>query len=141
VVILADGNAQEDISAARALARQLSDEGLTVFVDAEREISLGRARRLETEIRAADAIIPILSPNPARDEMMSYALELAGQKRRPTGRRPVIFPLSEIQREMLPRQAAMALHGVEFVTTGTGSNPDQRAARVVAAIKEMLANC
>jgi serine/threonine protein kinase len=138
IVIIAVEDIQENANLARAVARQLTDEGLNVFMDAEAEISLERARRLEREIRAADAIIPFLSPASARNEMMAYALELASQARARTGRKPRLLPVSGQSSEGLPRQAAAALEGADIAVIDAGSSPDQRAELVVARLKSAL---
>ena len=117
LVILFRGEVVADANLAKDLAGRLAADGYAVSVDDQRELNVPWARRIEQEIRAAHAVIPLLSADSMRSETMAYSLEVASQASRRPGGLPRLLPVHVGPCDAVPRQFAVALEGIQPVLT------------------------
>jgi protein kinase-like protein/TIR domain-containing protein len=111
IVILALTEVPAEAELAARLKQALEDEGCSVYVDERAELGVEWARRIEQQIRTAEAVIPLLSPASLQSELMAYALEVAYQAARRPARLPRLVPLLAQSCGPLPPRATLALDG------------------------------
>src|SRR5207249_3895149 len=109
VVILCAGASSADKTLLDRLSVRLADAGMVIEGEAQPVLSLEWARRVEQQIRAADAVVPLLSAGSIHSEIMAYALEVAQQAARRSNHLPRLVPLSIGLTSPFPRQIGLAL--------------------------------
>jgi hypothetical protein len=138
-VILCSAEAPADAALAKRFKEKLAGEGFMVFLDDHPTLGLDWARRIEQQIRGAQAVLPILSPASAHSECMAYALEVASQAARRPTRLPTLVPVLLQLRDPLPPQMALALEGASSVSADSAADADQAAQRAVDVLVKALA--
>jgi hypothetical protein len=93
IVLLYKRNLQPDEAILHTLEEQFSLQGYEVFVDRHLKIGVEWAQAIEDTIRAADAVVAIVSPKALQSEMLEYELETAHDQHQQTGQ-PIILPVS-----------------------------------------------
>jgi len=76
-----------------ALEAALGERGFEVFIDRHLRVGLNWAREIERTLRAADAVIPLLSPEAVQSEMLTYELELSDEAAQQQQGRPRLLPV------------------------------------------------
>jgi predicted Ser/Thr protein kinase len=92
IVLLYKRKAQPDEQLLQFLETQLTGVGHEVFIDRHLKIGVEWAQAIEERIRAADAVIALLSDASAGSEMLEYELETANDEFRKRGK-PQILPV------------------------------------------------
>jgi len=92
VVLLYRRNTHPDIDVLDVIEKELTARGLSVFYDRSVRPGVEAHRRQEEQLRAARAVIPIVSPHALRSEMLQYALEVALDTRQKRGL-PALLPV------------------------------------------------
>ncbi|HLK59061.1 MAG TPA: AAA-like domain-containing protein [Chthonomonadaceae bacterium] len=92
VVLLYKRNVQPDENVLKILEEQLRASGHEVFVDHHVKIGVVWAEAIEERIRAADAVIAIVSPKAMQSEMLEFEIETAHDQQSKTGK-PAILPV------------------------------------------------
>ncbi len=92
-VLLYRRNVEPDESLLKSLEAELRSNGLDVFVDQHLKIGVEWAKAIEERIRAADAVVAIVSPRSLQSEMLEYELETAYDQRQKSGK-PLILPVT-----------------------------------------------
>ena len=115
VVLLYKRNAQPDSRVLEILERELSQMGCNIFVDRHLTVGVEWARVIESHIRAADAVVVILSNASLTSEMLQYEVETAADERRKRGR-PYILPVKLENAEQLTGSIGALLSELQFVT-------------------------
>jgi serine/threonine protein kinase len=82
VVILFTPDEQRDTRLACLLEERLRAERFSVFLDDRAGYGVRWARRMELEIRAADAVVLLLSDRSVQDEILTYLADLRMQAQR-----------------------------------------------------------
>uniref|UniRef100_UPI003750B698 TIR domain-containing protein n=1 Tax=Armatimonas sp. TaxID=1872638 RepID=UPI003750B698 len=92
VVLLYKRNLPEDEKVLTLLEKHLVENGHEVFVDQHLKIGVEWARAVEDKIRAADAVIAIVSPKAMQSEMLEYEVETAHDQYLKSGK-PTLLPV------------------------------------------------
>ena len=77
VVLLYKRDTQPDERLVRLIQSELASRGCSVFIDRHLNMGVEWAREIETRIRSADAIIPLLSADAIQSEMLAFEIETA----------------------------------------------------------------
>jgi hypothetical protein len=93
VVILYKRNADPDEGLMALLEGELTRNGHSVFIDRRLEMGVEWAREIEEQIRCADAVVPLISPESARSEMMGFEVEHAHEAAQARQGRPRLLPV------------------------------------------------
>src|SRR5258707_4029251 len=72
IVILYKRDTQPDEELVKFIESQLIDNGCSVFIDRHILLRADLAREIESKIRLADAIMPLLSTDSIRSEMLVF---------------------------------------------------------------------
>jgi len=75
------------------LESELRARGCEVFIDRHLRVGLDWAREIERILRAADAVIPLLSPEAVTSEMLIYELEISHEAAQQQHGRPCLLPV------------------------------------------------
>lgn len=92
IVILYKRKAQPDDQVLHMLEESLAGRGHEIFVDRHLKIGVEWAKAIEEKIRAADAVVAILSDAAIGSEMLEYELETAVDENRKRGK-PYLLPV------------------------------------------------
>ena len=133
VVILLPAEGAAHANLARGLAERLTAEGFAVFLDTAPEPNVAWARRIESEIRCARAVVPLLSRSSVHNELMAYALELAFQAARRPTLLPLLVPVAVESLEPLPLPISLALKGAALISAEAGA--EQTMGKVMAVLR------
>jgi hypothetical protein len=136
VVILAPSDAPNDVALAQFLGDALAAAGLEVFVDDQLELSVEWARQLERQIRAADAVVALLSATSVRKESLAYAVERAqaALRERP---RPALLPVHIHSTEPLPRQLSVAFSSAAHLSWQGPEDNEKLRQMVIQAVPRL----
>jgi hypothetical protein len=105
--------AEPDAHLLRLLETTLQERGCRVFVDRHLEIGLEWARELDRQIRAADAVIPLLSAASIQSEMFTHEVQTAHEAFQEQGR-PRLLPVRVAYAGPLPEALAGPLDPLEY---------------------------
>jgi len=135
LVILYKRNSQPDDQVLAALESALEQEGNDVFVDRHLKIGVEWAKAIEEKIRAADAVIAIVSDAAMGSEMLEYELETAFDEHRKRGK-PYLLPIRVGADKTVVGPVGMLINGLNF-SVWQSSNDNQRViSEIRAAISE-----
>ena len=114
VAILYKRNAEPDESLMRWLEENLARNGQTVFIDRHLEMGVDWAREIEKQIRESDAIIPLLSAESVRSEMMGFEIEHAHETAQLQFGRPRLLPVRVNYTGPLPEPLGGILQPIQY---------------------------
>jgi hypothetical protein len=114
VAILYKRNTEPDESLMRWLEENLTQNGQTVFIDRHLEMGVDWAREIEKQIRESDAIIPLLSAESVRSEMMGFEIEHAHETAQVQHGRPYLLPVRVNYTGPLPEPLGGILHPIQY---------------------------
>jgi len=114
VAILYKRNTEPDESLMRWLEENLNRNGQTVFIDRQIEMGVDWAREIEKQIRESDAIIPLLSAESIRSEMMGFEIEHAHETAQIQYGRPRILPVRVDYTGPLPEPLGGILEPIQY---------------------------
>jgi serine/threonine protein kinase len=106
MVILYKRNSQPDEQLLQVLETEFASRGHQVFVDRHLGIGVEWAKEIERQIKAADAVIPLLSAASASSEMFGYEVEIAHDAARRQSGKPRLLPVRVGYEEPLPESLA-----------------------------------
>ena len=137
VAILYKREAQPDERILQLLDEALRNEGFSVFIDRHLEIGVEWAREIEREIREADAVIPLLSPNSIHSEMMAFEVEHAHETASGAGGRPQLLPVRVDYTGPLPEPLAGILDPIQYVLWEGEFSDEGLVSELVYALKNL----
>jgi class 3 adenylate cyclase len=109
VAILYKRDVKPDSELLAHLRQELTERGYRVFVDQTVNVGLEWAREIERELRAADDVIPLLSPTAAGSELLTYEVQVAHEAAQERQGRPRLLPVRVRFTEPLPDALAGSL--------------------------------
>lgn len=124
VVLNTAGDTTGD-SLVQRLSERLSNTGIRVFIDSQRQITAHGARELERQIEQAHLILAILSEASIKSELVAYGLGLAMQSLRRLESQPKIVLLRCNWTGTLPRLAVL-LSEKDAVMEWNSPNDDEQ---------------
>ena len=135
VVVLYKRNAQPDEQIMQSLLQKLSNRGCRVFVDRHIAVGVEWAREIERKIGGADAVIPLLSANSVRSEMLGYELDLARSFAERQHGKPRILPIRVQFEDELPDSLHAVLDGLNYSLWKDPSDDDRIVEDVTRAVQ------
>jgi hypothetical protein len=114
VVLLYKRESQPDTTLVEFLESQLNENGCSVFIDRHLTLGMDWAREIESRIRAADAIIPLLSPDSIYSEMLAFEIETAHESAQLQQGRPRLLPVRVNYTGPLPEPLASILDPIQY---------------------------
>jgi hypothetical protein len=114
VVLLYKRDSHPDQELVKFLEYQLGNNGCSVFIDRHLTMGVDWAREIESRIRSADAIIPLLSAESIYSEMMGFEIETAHETSQLQQGRPRILPVRIKYTGPLPEPLSSILDPVQY---------------------------
>ncbi len=137
IALLYKPNQQPDEKVLRILEERLRESGHEVFTDNQTKITANWATTIENRIRAADAVIAIVSPPSLQSEMLQYEIETAHDQLARTTK-PILLPV-RIGNDDVPEGVIATLIAPYAQFTWTDEQDTQKLlAELLSAIAEPL---
>ncbi len=114
VVLLYKRDSHPDVAIVEFLEQELQTNGCSVFIDRHLTLGVEWAREIETRIRAADAVIPLLSADSIYSEMLGFEIESAHEASQVQQGRPRLLPVRVKYTGPLPEPLASILDPVQY---------------------------
>jgi hypothetical protein len=114
VAILYRRNLPLDEQLLRLLETQLTRRGYSVFIDRHIELGVDWAKEIEQQIRQADAVVPLLSADSVRSEMMGFEIEHAHEVAQARKGRPCFLPIRVDYTGPLPEPMGGILSPIQY---------------------------
>ncbi|HEX8199937.1 MAG TPA: AAA-like domain-containing protein, partial [Isosphaeraceae bacterium] len=108
-------NAHPDGDLVRLLEGELAARGHEVFVDRQLRVGFEWAREIEARVRAADALIPLLSAASVPSEMLAWEVQTAHDEAQKRGGKPRLLPVRVAFESPLPAELAGLLDRFQHV--------------------------
>lgn len=135
IVILYKRKAQPDDQVLRMLESKFEEMGHKLFIDRHLKIGVEWAKAIEEKIRAADAVIAILSDAAIGSEMLEYELETAFDECRKRGK-PYLLPVRVGTDKAVDGAIGSFVNSLNF-TVWNGPQDDARVvAELVSSVTE-----
>ena len=123
VALLYKRRAQPDEYVLRILEEYLKTD-YEVFIDRRLSVGVEWAREIESQIRAAEAVVPLLSATSAQSEMLAHEVEIAHEAAQQSGK-PRLLPVRVNHEASLPEPLHSILDPLQYAHWG-GREDDQR---------------
>src|ERR1017187_1375450 len=114
VVLLYKRDTQPDERLVRLIQSELASRGCSVFIDRHLNMGVEWAREIETRIRSADAVIPLLSADAVQSEMLAFEIETAHETAQLEQGRPRLLPVRVNYTGPLPEPLASILEPIQY---------------------------
>jgi hypothetical protein len=114
IVILYRRHAEPDAQVVALIEEHFKGLGHDVFIDRHLRIGVEWAQAIEERIRAADAVVPVVSDASVGSEMMEYEVETALAGRQANGK-PSIYPVRVGGVEPIGGALGALLNSLQFV--------------------------
>ena len=114
VVLLYKRDTQPDERLVCLIQKELASQGCSVFIDRHLNMGVEWAREIETRIRSADAIIPLLSSDSIQSEMLAFEIETAHETAQLAQGRPRLLPVRVNYTGPLPEPMASILEPIQY---------------------------
>jgi hypothetical protein len=114
IVILYKRDCQPDQELVPFLEEQLGTSGYSVFIDRHITLGVDWAREIESRIRSADVIVPLLSSDSIYSEMLGFEIENAHEASQLQSGRPRLLPIRVGYTGPLPEPLASILDPVQY---------------------------
>lgn len=137
VVLLYKRNLPDDEKVLKLLERHLIENGHEVFVDQHLKIGVEWARAIEDKIRAADAVVAIVSPKAMQSEMLEYEMETAHDQHQKTGK-PALLPVKIGSEEPLDGVIASIIKPLNYFEWHGEGDDARLVVELLSAIHEPL---
>ena len=134
VAVLYKRNGEPDQHVLRWLEAALAADGHQVFVDRHLPVGMEWAREIDRQIRAADAVIPLLSAASIQSEMLAHEVETARQAAQEQHGRPRLLPVRLSYTGPLPEALAVVLDPLEYALWVGPADDDRLVAQILEAL-------
>jgi hypothetical protein len=114
IVVLYKRGCQPDEELVRFIESQISTDDYSVFIDRHITLGVEWAREIESRLRSADAVIPLLSPDSIHSEMLGFEIESAHEAAQLQNGRPCLLPLRVNYTGPLPEPLASILDPLQY---------------------------
>jgi hypothetical protein len=114
VALLYKRGSAPDEELVKFIGAQLADGGYRVFMDRHLTMGVDWAREIEGRIRAADAVIPLLSAESVHSEMLGFEIETAHETSQLKHGRPKLLPVRVDYTGPLPEPLSSILDPVQY---------------------------
>jgi hypothetical protein len=137
VAILYKRNTEPDESLMRWLEENLTRNGQKVFIDRQLEMGVDWAREIEKQIRESDAVIPLLSAESIRSEMMGFEIEHAHETAQRQYGRPRLLPVRVNYTGPLPEPIGGILRPIQYFLWEGGQDHEGLLAELYDALRHL----
>ena len=114
VALLYKRGSQPDEQLVEFIEAHLRQNGCQVFRDRHLTMGVDWAREIEEQIRSADAVVPLLSPESIYSEMLGFEIESAHEAAQLNRGRPKLLPVRVNYTGPLPEPLASILDPVQY---------------------------
>jgi hypothetical protein len=114
VVVLYKRDAEPDQELVKLIEGELVGAGHSVFIDRYLTMGVEWAREIESRIRSADAVIPLLSADSIHSEMLGFEVESAHEASQLQNGRPRLLPVRVNYTGPLPEPMASILDPIQY---------------------------
>jgi hypothetical protein len=114
VVVLYKRDSQPDQEVVKLLVNQLQQDECSVFLDRHLTLGVDWAREIESRIRSADVVIPVLSAESIHSEMLGFEMESAHEASQLQNGRPLLLPVRLNYTGPLPEPLASILDPIQY---------------------------
>jgi DNA-binding SARP family transcriptional activator len=125
VALLYKRHAEPDEHLLKLLEAQLKAHGFQVFIDRHLAVGVEWAREIERQIRASDAVVPLLSIASAPSEMLQYEVQIAHESAQQQNGKPRLLPIRIHDTVPLPEVLGTILDPLEYALW-EGPQDDER---------------
>jgi hypothetical protein len=139
VAILYKRNTQPDEQLMRLLEARLAQNGYSIFIDRHLEMGVDWALEIEKEIRESDAIVPLLSGDSVRSEMMGFEIEHAHEVAQIQNGRPRLLPVRVDYTGPLPEPMGGILGRIQYFLWEGSQDDEGLATELLDALKHLPA--
>jgi hypothetical protein len=137
VALLYKRDALPDEEIVRQLETRLTAAGHSVFIDRHLEAGVEWAREIESEIRQADAVVPLLSESSIQSEIMGFEVEHAHEAAQVNGGRPALLPVRVRYTGPLPEPLAGILDPLQYLLWDGEQDDEGLAAELAYALEKL----
>lgn len=120
------------------LERHLIREGFAVFIDRHLALGVNWAAEIETQIRTADAVVPLISAVSSTSEMLCFEVENAHETAQSQKGRPKLFPVRVGFTGPLPEPLAGILDPIQYLLWEDKDDDTRVAEALTTALKAMV---
>jgi hypothetical protein len=114
VVLLYKRESQPDTGLVEFLEKQLNDNGCSVFIDRHLTLGMDWAREIESRLRSADVVIPLLSGDSIYSEMLGFEIETAHEAAQTQHGKPRLLPVRVNYTGPLPEPLSSILDPIQY---------------------------
>lgn len=135
IVVVYKRHAQPDDQVLAMLETGLNEDGHDVFIDRHLKIGVEWAKAIEEKIRAADAVIAIVSDAAMGSEMLEYELETAYDEHRKRGK-PYLLPIRVGADKVVEGPVGAYINGLNFSVWKSPSDSTKVLSEVRTALSD-----
>ena len=117
------------------LHSRLLAQGIDVFFDKRLTVGVQWAREIESKIRAADAVVILLSPASVQSEMLAYEIEMADHAAQQQNGRPLRLPVRVQLTEPWPPALQPFLDPLPGFSWNSPTDDDHLVSELVRALE------
>jgi class 3 adenylate cyclase len=135
VALLYKRQAHPDEELLQRLETQLTAQGFSVFVDRHLPIGVEWAKEIERQVRAADAVVPLLSAASIASEMLLYEVQIAHDAAQQQHGKPRLLPIRVEFTGPLPEPLAAILDPLEYALWTGPPDDEQLTAELIHTLR------
>ncbi|MGB8170515.1 MAG: AAA-like domain-containing protein, partial [Chthoniobacteraceae bacterium] len=139
VALLYKRHAEPDETLLHTLESELKRFGCDVFIDRHVRVGLDWAKEIEHALRTADAVIPLLSADAVKSEMLTYELEMSDDASQKQNGRPRLLPIRVNWEGRLPEGINKILDPIQYVLWRGPDDTGAVVAELTAALSQPTA--
>lgn len=136
VALIYKRGAEPDETLLRSLEAELQRRGCEVFIDRHLRVGLNWAREIERTLRSSDAVIPLLSAEAVKSEMLVYELEISDEASQHQKGRPRLLPVRVNWEGRLPEGINKILDPIQYVLWRGPADTAAVVSELTAALSE-----
>src|SRR3974377_683413 len=114
IVLLYKRDSEPDEELVSFIESQLKNNGSSIFIDRHLTMGVDWAREIETRIRSADAVIPLLSAESIQRGMLGFEIETGHEADQSPQGRPRLLPVRINYPGPLPEPLASILDPIQY---------------------------
>ena len=135
IALLYKRHAEPDQQLLRLLEDELESRGHRVFIDRHLEVGMEWARAIDDEIRASDAVVPLLSAASIESEMLAHEVVTARDAAVERPGKPRLLPVRVNYTGPLPEVLGAILDPLEYALWSGPADDESLISQVVAALR------
>ncbi|HEV2474390.1 MAG TPA: toll/interleukin-1 receptor domain-containing protein, partial [Chthonomonadales bacterium] len=136
VAVLYNRKSEDDLYVSRLLESRLELEGYTVFIDRHLPIGIPWATEIDSKVRSAYAVVPLLSATSVTSDMLSAEIEAAAAGI-PSAGKPRILPVRVKYDGPLPDRIGSIIGALQH---GLWSGPENDDALIAELVRSLSAD-